>query len=120
MITTSPPRTIEWGLTATLVGRICLSAIFLFSGVGKALAPAATIDAIASAGLPLPSLGYALAIAIELLGGAALLAGYKLRWTAGILAAFTLATALIFHSAFADPNQLTHFLKNVAITAFFT
>jgi putative oxidoreductase len=119
MITTSPPRTIEWALTTTLVGRICLSAIFLFSGVGKVLAPAATIDAIASAGLPLPSLGYALAIVIELLGGAALLAGYKLRWTAGILAAFTLATALIFHSAFADPNQLTHFLKNIAITGGF-
>jgi putative oxidoreductase len=119
MIITSPPRTIEWANTTAIVGRICLSAIFLFSGVGKVVAPAATIDAIASAGLPLPSLGYALAIAIELLGGAALLVGYKLRWTAGILAAFTLATAVIFHSAFADPNQLTHFLKNIAITGGF-
>jgi putative oxidoreductase len=119
MITTSSPRIIEWAHTTTFVGRICLSAIFLFSGVGKVLAPTATIDAIASVGLPLPSLGYALAIGIEVLGGVALIAGYKLRWTSGVLAAFTLATALIFHSAFSDPNQLTHFLKNIAITGGF-
>jgi len=119
MISTSPPRTIEWAHATTFVGRICLSAIFLFSGIGKVFAPAATIDAIESVGLPLPSIGYALAIGIEVLGGVALLAGYKLRWTAGILAAFTFTTAILFHSTFADPNQLTHFLKNIAITGGF-
>jgi len=31
------------------------------------------------------------------------------------MAAFTLVTALVFHSQFADQNQLIHFLKNVAI-----
>jgi putative oxidoreductase len=34
---------------------------------------------------------------------------------AGVLAAFTVAAALIFHRALGDPNQSVHFLKNLAI-----
>jgi putative oxidoreductase len=49
-----------------------------------------------------------------LLCGVALLAGFRVRWAASILASFTVAT--VFHSNFADPNQFTHFLKNVAMT----
>lgn len=99
-----------------LTGRLCLSAIFLISGVGKLMSPAAVVAEIESVGLPFPWLGLAIAVAIELLGGVALVAGYAVRWSAGILAAFTLVAGLIFHSNFADQNQFTHFLKNVAIT----
>ena len=102
--------------TATFVGRLCLSAIFLVSGVGKVISPQSGIAAIQSLGLPFPAVGLALAAAIELLCGTALLFGLQLRWTASILAIFTILTATFFHSSFADPNQLTHFLKNVAIT----
>jgi putative oxidoreductase len=116
MVISSAAFKLDWTDVATLVGRLCISALFLISGVGKLLAPEATITAIESAGLPLPSLGLALAIGVELLGGGALLLGLKVRWAASILAAFTVATAIFFHSAFADPTQFTHFLKNVAIT----
>ena len=34
---------------------------------------------------------------------------------AGVLAAFTVAAALIFHRVLGDPNQFVHFLKNLAI-----
>jgi putative oxidoreductase len=98
-----------------IVSRLCLSAIFLISGAGKLMAPAATIAEIKSVGLPFPALAFGLAAAIELLCGAALLIGFKLRWTASILAVFAIATAVFFHSNFADPNQFTHFLKNIAI-----
>jgi putative oxidoreductase len=116
MVAKRTTLSLDWTRPTRLLGRLCLSAIFLISGVGKLLSPAATVAEIRSAGLPFPELGFVLALGIELLCGGALPAGFKLRWTASILAAFTLFTALFFHSSFADPNQLTHFLKNVAIT----
>jgi putative oxidoreductase len=98
------------------VGRALLSAIFLASVVGKLQAPAGTIAYIASAGLPFPSLAYALAIVIELAGGLSLLVGFRARIAAGALAIFSLATAVGFHANFADLDQFIHFFKNVAIT----
>lgn len=101
--------------TASLVGRIFLSAIFILSGVSKIGAPAMMIGYIGSVGLPFPQLALALAIAVEILGGAALIAGYRTRATAAVLAIFSVFTALIFHSALADQNQFIHFFKNIAM-----
>jgi putative oxidoreductase len=98
-----------------LVGRILMSAIFLASGAGKLAAPAGTLAMIRTAGLPLPEVSYAAATAVELLGGLLLIAGYRARLVALALAGFSVATALTFHTAFADPNQLIHFLKNLAL-----
>ena len=98
------------------VGRALLSAIFLASVIGKIQAPAATIGYIASAGLPLPAFAYALAVLIELVGGLALLVGFRTRIAAGALAIFSLAAAFGFHSNLADLNQFIHFFKNVAIS----
>ena len=44
-----------------------------------------------------------------------LLVGFQTRWSALVLAAFTIAAALAFHHAFGDQNQMIHFLKNIAI-----
>jgi putative oxidoreductase len=62
-----------------------------------------------------PPMGFAVAVAIELGGGLLLIAGYRARYVAAALALFSLATALSFHSNFADQNQMIHFLKNVMI-----
>jgi putative oxidoreductase len=97
------------------VGRALLSVIFLISVLGKIQAPAATIGYIASAGLPLPEIAYALAVLIELAGGLALLVGFRTRIAAGALAIFTLVAAVGFHSNLADMDQFIHFFKNVAI-----
>ncbi len=92
-----------------------MSAIFLLSGVGKLAAPAATLGMIKAAGLPLPEVSYAAAAFVEVVGGILLVAGYQTRIVALVLAAFSLATAVTFHTAFADQNQMIHFLKNVAM-----
>jgi putative oxidoreductase len=97
------------------VGRVLLSAIFLASVIGKLQAPAATIGYIASVGLPIPPVAYGLAVLIELVGGLALLVGFRTRTAAGALAIFSLVAAVGFHSNFADLNQFIHFFKNVAI-----
>ena len=96
-------------------GRLLIAAIFLFSGVGKVLAPEATQAYIASAGLPLPVLGYAIAIIIEVGGGILLIVGYQARLVALIMAIFTVFAAFAFHNNFGDQNQMTHFMKNLCI-----
>jgi putative oxidoreductase len=54
-------------------------------------------------------------VVVELGAGALLLAGYRTRLAALVLAVFSIAAALGFHHDFADQNQMIHFLKNVAI-----
>src|SRR5712672_3382222 len=70
---------------------------------------------IASAGLPAPLLVYLIAIIVEVGGGLSLLVGFQTRIVALILAAFTLAAALAFHNKFADPSEMIHFFKDLAI-----
>ncbi len=101
--------------TAT-TGRLLLASLFLFSGVGKLLAPAATKGYIAAMGLPFVELAYLGALTVELGLATLLLIGYRTRPVAIAMAGFTLVTAAVFHSQFADQNQLIHFLKNIAIT----
>lgn len=97
------------------IGRVLLATIFIFSGIGKLLAPAATIGYIASTGLPLAPLALAVAIAVELGGGLLLALGVQTRLVAAALAAFSIVTGLAFHNAIGDQNQLIHLLKNIAM-----
>jgi putative oxidoreductase len=94
-------------------GRLLIGLPFAMSGLSKLAAYAATTGLIASAGLPFPPLAFAVAVAVELGGGLLLIAGYQTRTVALVLAVFSLATAVSFHSNFADQNQMIHFLKNV-------
>lgn len=96
-------------------GRVLLASIFLWSGLGKILDPASALGYIGSVGLPLPELGLGIAIFVEILGGVALVLGYRTKLVAALLAMFSIATALVFHSAFGDQNQLIHFFKNIAM-----
>ncbi|OSZ66278.1 LysR family transcriptional regulator [Sphingomonas sp. IBVSS2] len=96
-------------------GRLLIATIFLISGLGKIADPVATQGYIAATGLPAPMLGYALAVAVEAIGGVLLVIGYRTRLVALGLALFSIATAIFFHGNFADQNQMIHFLKNFAI-----
>ena len=98
-----------------VTGRILMSPIFLVSGAGKLAAPAATLATITNAGLPLPPASYAAAVAVEIVGGLLLIAGYRVRLVALVLAVFAVATAVTFHAALGDTNQMFHFLKNLAM-----
>jgi putative oxidoreductase len=98
-----------------LLGRLLIGLPLLMSGVGKLTTYAATTGYIASVGLPLASLGWAIAVACEVGGGLLLVAGFRARAVAFALAVFVLATAVFFHRNFADQNQMIHFLKNIMI-----
>ena len=98
-----------------IIARLLIGVPFLISGIGKIGAPAASLAYIASVGLPVPLLSYAISIVVELGGGLLLILGLQTRLIAAGLAAFTILTALVFHTGFADQNQLFHFLKNVVM-----
>ena len=102
-----------------LVARIGLAAIYLISGLGKLAAHEGTVGYIASVGLPAPEFGYWVAIVVEVLGGLAILTGFKTKIVAPVMAVFTVAAALAFHNDFGDQNQMIHFLKNIAIAGGF-
>ena len=100
---------------AAAAGRILLASIFLLSGFSKIADPASSLGYISSAGLPLPQLGLAIAIFVEIVGGLALILGYRTKLVATALALFSVATAVFFHSALGDQNQFIHFFKNIAM-----
>ncbi|MBD9434769.1 DoxX family protein [Pseudoxanthomonas sp. PXM03] len=102
---------------AEFVGRILLVVLFLMSGLGKISAYEATAGYMASMGVP----GVALpaVIALEVLGAAAIILGFKTRIIAALLAGFTLVTGLVFHNNFADQMQTIMFLKNISIAGAF-
>ncbi|MFJ5446666.1 DoxX family protein [Methylobacillus methanolivorans] len=100
----------------TLIGRALLAAIFIISGFGKLADPTGTIAFISSTGAPLPELGYAIALLVELGLATALLIGYRARLVALLIALFTLVTAFMFHFDLNNQMQTIMFLKNLAIT----
>jgi putative oxidoreductase len=98
------------------LGRVLIAVLFLLSGLNKIASPAATQAYIASAGLPLPLLGYLAAVIVEVGGSILLILGFQTRIVALVMALFTIAAALSFHHNFGDQNQMIHFFKNIAIT----
>ncbi|ESY25606.1 MULTISPECIES: DoxX family protein [unclassified Mesorhizobium] len=105
--------------TTILLGRILLAAIFLLSGFGKLTAISGTAGYFGAMGLPVPTTTAIVVGLIELLGGLAVLVGFQTRIAAWVLAVFTIASAFVAHTGWADQNQMIHFLKNVAITGGF-
>lgn len=117
--TSTSPSSAHDGLA--LLGRILLAVLFVPAGISKLTGFAGTVGYIGSVGLPLPQVGAALAIVVELGLGLCLLAGYKTRLAAAVLAIFTLAASFFFHNYWAMPAdkammQQLMFMKNVAIT----
>jgi putative oxidoreductase len=98
---------------AALVGRALLAAIFLHEAVSKLTAYSAALVYMRAFGVPGELLPFA--IAVELGCGVLILCGYQTRAAALVLAAFCLATAVLFHRNLGDRNQLLHFEKDLAI-----
>jgi len=95
-----------------LAARICLSLIFLNSGIKHLLGFSGFVDVIASKGLPLAGLLAVGTIVFQLLGAVALLVGYKAKIGAWLLILFLIPATLAFHSPTAD---WTGFLKNLSL-----
>ena len=118
MATTNNPNAAQD--TLALIGRLLIALLFVPAGFGKLMGFSGTVGYITSAGLPLPEVAAVVAIIIELGFGIALVLGFKTRWTAIVMAIFTLVTALTFHKYWSSPDamvamQKINFFKNMAI-----
>lgn len=100
-----------------LIGRIFLAHIFLLSGINKITAYDASAQYMASGGVPgalLPAV-----ILLEILGAIAVIIGFRTKWAAWALAAFSILAALLYHTNFDDQMQMVLFMKNFAMAGGF-
>ena len=107
--------------TLALVGRILLAWLFVPAGFGKIAGFSGAVGYATSVGLPLPEVGVAVGLLIELVGGLMLLVGFMTRPAAVLLAFFTLVASFFFHAYWSLPAdqammQQLMFNKNLAIS----
>src|SRR2546425_8223627 len=103
---------------AQFVGRVALGTIFVVSGLGKLAAWQGTAAYAGSKGVT--EIRLAIATALELLGAASVVLGFRTRLGALALLIFLVPVTLVFHNFWAVPAeqqqmQMAHFLKNLAI-----
>ena len=98
-------------------GRLFLSLLFLIEGLGKISIEQDVIMYMEDYGVP--GILFLPALVLEILFPLILIAGYKTKWTASIMALFTFTVAIIFHTDFSESMQLMLFLKDIAIAGGF-
>jgi len=110
---------------ALLVGRVAFAALFLPSGLSKAMNMQAFIYSVDGRGVPFSPVLAPLAGGVEFLGGLALLLGIQVRLASVLLLVFTVLATLIAHRFWeygpgaAREMQQISFFKNVAIVGGF-
>ena len=98
-------------------GRILLSALFLVEGVRKFFFQEETIMYMEDYGVP--EILFFPSLSLEIVFPILLIVGYKTRFSASIMALFTLTVALIFHTNFENQMETIIFLKDIAIAGGF-
>jgi uncharacterized membrane protein YphA (DoxX/SURF4 family) len=103
-----------------LIARLCLAAVFLYSGVDKLTHWRASIEEVKGDGLPWPAAFAGATVFTQLVGGFLVATGFFAWLGALLLAGFTVAATLVGHrfwlrrgSEFA--HELTTSLEHVAI-----
>ena len=98
-------------------GRILLSSLFLIEGVKKFFFQEETMMYMEEYGVP--EILFFPSIILEILFPILLIIGYKTRFSALIMALFTLSVAIIFHTNFDNQMEFVIFLKDIAIAGGF-
>lgn len=106
---------------AALIGRLLLAFLFVYSGFGKIGGFEGTAASIAAKHVPMPEIATTIAIVIEFIGGLMIVVGWRARWAAFAVAAFTLVATILYHNfwamadaAIAGTNKIM-FMKNIAV-----
>jgi putative oxidoreductase len=98
------------------LARLLMSSLFVWDGVLQLRNPAGTIQYFTSVNVPIPDVAVWVSIAIHLLGGLALLVGFKTPWAAALLALLCLGTAFGVHLPIGDQSNMINFYKNLTMT----
>jgi len=105
------------GPFAAPIARLLISGMFVMSGlnkIGNYDNTAGWMDAMGVPGAFLP-----LVVALEVLGGVAIIVGWKTRIFASLFAGFCLMSAILFHANFAEQVEMIMFMKNISIAGGF-
>jgi putative oxidoreductase len=97
------------------IARLLMSSAFIWAGVGKLRDPGGTAKYFDSLHVPIPEVAVWVIIVVELIGGIALLVGFKARWAAAVLALFCLITAFAIHLPAGDYVNMVNFYKNLVM-----
>lgn len=102
------------------VGRLLMSSLFIWSGIGKLMNVSGTIAGFGGHyHVPVPEVAAWVAIIVELGGGLLILVGFKARWAAAVLAIWCLITAFAFHLPAGDLPNMINFFKNLVMAGGF-
>lgn len=115
---TLPNQTQAYVTWAPVVGRVFLGGLFLMGAAFKVPGTASfAMEAgmTAAAGVPFAQVAVFLAFLLELGAGLAVVLGYHARVAAFLLALFTVALTLIFHSNFSDPMEMGQFVSHLGL-----
>lgn len=101
------------------LARVLMSSPFIWAGVNQLRDPGGTVRYFDHVHIPVPGIAVWVSIVIHLLGGLAILVGFKARWAAAVLAIFSLATAFGVHLPVGDLANMINFYKNLAMAGGF-
>lgn len=97
-----------------LISRVLIALLFVVAGIPKLMDFQAATGMMPEA-LPMPAIVAALVILIEIPVALLYAWGYKVRWTGGLLALYTLLTIVFVHNNFSSMMAAIPALKNLAI-----
>jgi putative oxidoreductase len=101
------------------LGRLLMSSLFIWDGILQLRNPSGTAQYFASVHVPLPDVAIWISMPIHLLGGLALLVGFRTRWAAALLALVCVGTAFGVHLPIGDQANMINFYKNLVMTGGF-
>jgi putative oxidoreductase len=96
-----------------------MSSLFIWDGILQLGSPSVFTEYFASIHVPLPHIAIWFSIIVHLVGGMALLVGFKARWAAALLALFCIGTGIGVHLPIGDQNNMIHFYKNLVMAGGF-
>jgi putative oxidoreductase len=102
-----------------VLARLLMASLFIWDGMLQLRNPSGTTEYFASVHVPLPSVAVWVSIVVHLLGGLALVLGFKTRWAAAALCLLCLGTAFGVHLPVGDLTNMIHFYKNLALAGAF-
>jgi putative oxidoreductase len=102
-----------------VLARLLMCSLFIWDGVLQLRDPAGTVAYFANLNVPAPQVAVWISIPIHLLGGVAILVGFKTRWAAAVLILLCFGTAFGIHLPAGDMDNMVNFYKNLVMAGGF-
>jgi putative oxidoreductase len=103
-----------------LIGRICISSLFIWAAFEKLIHWSTTLEYIKQKKIPYAAFALPLAVMIQVIGGLSIFFGYHIRLGALLLTLFIIPAAIRFHDfwnlmGIERVTEKTLFMKDVAV-----